>query len=129
MPALPAAILRPFLASLAALLLASPALAHHGWSWAEGEQTRLVGTIQQVSFAPPHPSLVVKVGDVQWQVDLANPQQTQRSGFAPGAAKPGDTVTILGNRALDKSKHLIKAVRITVDGRDYDLYPERIKAN
>lgn len=122
--------LRPILVGLcASMLLASPASAHHGWNWAEGEQTKLVGTIQQVSFAPPHPSLVVKVGDVSWDVDLANPHQTQRAGFVPGSAKAGDQVTILGNRSLDKNKNLIKAVRLTVDGKTYDLYPERIKGN
>ncbi|MDB5796146.1 MAG: hypothetical protein JWP36_48 [Paucimonas sp.] len=112
-----------------ALLVASPALAHHGWSWAEGEQSKLVGTIQEISFAPPHPSLVVKAADAVWQIDLANPGATQRAGFIPGAAKPGDTVTIIGNRALDKNKNLMKAVRLTIEGKNFDLYPERIKGN
>lgn len=105
------------------------ALAHHGWSWAEGEQTRLQGTIQEISFAPPHPSLVVKTDSGLWNIDLANPGQTQRSGFIPGSAKVGDSISILGNRAQDKTQKLMKAVRITVAGKTYDLYPERIKDN
>lgn len=111
------------------LLLSATATAHHGWAWAEGEHTKLVGTIQEISFAPPHPSLVVKVKGDAWQVDLGNPHQTQRSGFAAGSAKAGDDITILGNRSLDKSKKHIKAVRITVNGKNYDMYPERIKEN
>ena len=34
---------------------------------------------------------------------------------------------MLGNRAKDKSQLWMKAVRITVAGKTYDLYPERIK--
>ena len=111
----------------ASALLATTAMAHHGWSWAEGELTELSGTIQEISFAPPHPSLVVEVEGETWQVDLGNPNQTQRSGFEQGSADPGDDVTILGNRSLDESENLIKAVRITIDGQNYDIYPERIE--
>ena len=106
-----------------------PAWAHHGWSWAEDAQSELKGTVKSVSMAPPHPSLQVTAGDgVLWQIDLANPNQTERSGFTATSAKPGDAIVVLGNRALDKTKMLMKAVRITVAGRTYDLYPERIKA-
>lgn len=117
------------LSSAASLLVAGSAFAHHGWSWAEGEQTKLQGTIQEISFAPPHPSLVVKTDSGAWNIDLANPTQTQRSGFVPGSAKVGDSISILGNRAQDKNQKLMKAVRITVAGKTYDLYPERIKDN
>lgn len=111
----------------ASILLVSGALAHHGWSWAEGELTELAGTIQEISFAPPHPSLVVDVDGTIWQVDLANPGKTQKAGFVEGAAEPRDQVTVLGNRSRDESEKVIKAVRITIEGRNYDLYPERIE--
>jgi len=114
----------------ASMLAAAPALAHHGWSWAEGDQTTLKGVIQDVSMAPPHPVLKVKAANgVVWRVDLGNPGQTQRSGFTGASAKPGDAVTVLGNRSLDKSQAHMKAVRITLGDRNYDMYPERITAN
>ncbi|MPZ37459.1 MAG: hypothetical protein GEU95_05250 [Rhizobiales bacterium] len=104
-----------------------PALAHHGWSWADGEQMELNGTIQQVSMAPPHPTLTVKASDGRvWRVELSNPNQTARSGFTAKSAKPGDAIVILGNRNRDKSKAHMKAVRITIGGKNYDIYPERI---
>ncbi|MGQ0582106.1 MAG: DUF6152 family protein [Reyranella sp.] len=107
-----------------------PALGHHGWSWAENEQTVLQGTIKSISMAPPHPSLQVTAADgVLWQVDLGNPNQTERAGFTAASAKPGDAITILGNRHLDKTKMMIKAVRITIAGKNYDMYPERIRTN
>ncbi|MFZ5783755.1 MAG: DUF6152 family protein [Pseudomonadota bacterium] len=107
-----------------------PALAHHGWSWAEDEQTELKGTIRAISMAPPHPSLQVAAADgVVWQIDLGNPNQTARSGFTATSAKPGDAIVVLGNRHKDKAKMQMKAVRITVGGRNYDMYPERIRTN
>jgi hypothetical protein len=107
-----------------------PASAHHGWSWAEDAQTELKGTIRSISMAPPHPSLQVTAADgVLWQIDLGNPNQTERSGFTATSAKPGDAIVILGNRHLDKTKMQMKAVRITIAGKNYDLYPERIRTN
>jgi Family of unknown function (DUF6152) len=114
-------------ASLAAVTL--PALAHHGWDWAQAEQTEMKGTVQKVSMAPPHPSLQVKAADgVVWQVDLSNPSQTERSGFTGTSAKPGDSIVVLGNKHKDKSKRVMKAVRVTIGGKNYDMYPERIGA-
>ena len=107
-----------------------PALAHHGWNWAEDQQSELKGTVKSVSMAPPHPSLQVTGADgKQWLIDLANPNQTERSGFTAASAKAGDAIVVLGNRAKDKSQLWMKAVRIIVAGKTYDLYPERIKTN
>ena len=114
----------------AASAIVLPALAHHGWSWADGEQTELRGTIKTISMAPPHPTLHVTAADgAVWQVDLGNPNQTARSGFTGETAKVGDTITALGNRNKDKSRLHMKAVRITVGGKNYDMYPERIRTN
>ncbi len=117
--------------ALAALGMAAalPALAHHGWSWAEGEQMTLQGTIQKISMSPPHPMLMVQAKEGLWQVDLGNPNQTERSGFRGDTAKPGDAVTAVGNRNLDKSKLHMKAVRLIIAGKNYDMYPERIRTN
>ncbi|WEZ84084.1 DUF6152 family protein [Rhizobium sp. 32-5/1] len=119
-----------FAAFAFSILAVTTASAHHGWSWAEGEQTELTGTIKAISFAPPHPSLEVTAADgTDWQIDLSNPRQTERSGFAPGSANVGDAITVLGNRSLDENEKLMKAVRITVNGKAFDMYPDRIKTN
>jgi hypothetical protein len=123
---------RRLVASGAGLLagLALPAAAHHGWNWAEEAQTELKGTLRSISMAPPHPSLQVAAADgVVWLVDLGNPNQTERSGFTAASAKAGDAIVVLGNRALDKTKMHMKAVRITIAGKNYDMYPERIRTN
>ncbi|GGF61042.1 hypothetical protein GCM10011402_11230 [Paracoccus acridae] len=122
-------ILRPALLALAVLApVAPPALAHHGWSWAEAEQSRLEGVIEDISMAPPHPSLRVRAADgTVWFVELGNPGRTTRSGFGPDTAAVGDAVTVIGNRDRDRAEAHIKAVRIVIDGRNYDMYPERIR--
>jgi hypothetical protein len=112
------------------LLLVTGAYAHHGWSWAEADQVELSGTIREISMAPPHPTLRVETqNDGLWLVELGNPRQTQRSGFVEGVAKVGDQIVALGNRSLDRSEKRMKAVRITVAGKVYDIYPERIQTN
>ena len=122
----------PRMASLlcvaAMVLFPTQTFAHHGWSWAEEELSELTGTISEISMAPPHPALRVTAEDGrEWQVDLGNPNQTQRSGFTGDTAEEGDDITVLGNRTKEPNKAHMKAVRITVDGKQYDMYPERIK--
>lgn len=113
-----------------ALAVGLPAAAHHGWSWAEDAQSTLAGTIQTISMAPPHPSLQVKAADgVVWLIDLGNPNQTERSGFTATSGKAGDAIVVLGNRHKDKTKMHMKAVRITIAEKNYDMYPERIRTN
>lgn len=119
----------PVILAALGVALALPALAHHGWSWAEGEQMTLQGKISKISMAPPHPMLMVDVQGKTWQVDLGNPSQTERSGFRGDTARPGDAITAMGNRHLDKTKLHMKAVRITIAGKNYDMYPERIRTN
>jgi hypothetical protein len=114
-------------ALLAVTIVSVQAFGHHGWSWAEEEQTELQGTIHTISMSPPHPVLQVNAADGLWQVDLGNPNQTARSGFTAESAKVGDAVTVLGNRSNEKGKKHMKAVRITVEGKAFDMYPERIR--
>jgi len=121
----------PLTAAVSLMILSSgvvPAGAHHGWGWAVDEQSELKGTIKDISMAPPHPTLRVEDEQgVLWQVDLGNPAQTERSNFKADSAKPGDGIVVLGNRHKDADKKHMKAVRITIGGTSYDMYPERIK--
>lgn len=127
--------MRPSTASVAVaatvtLTVATAALAHHGWGWAEEQQSQLTGTIRTVTIAPPHPSMDVETAsDGLWRVELGNPRQTERAGFVEGSARPGDEIVVLGNRSLDVNEKRMKAVRITVNGKVFDIYPERIQSN
>jgi hypothetical protein len=116
------------LAGLVAAFIATAAAAHHGWSWAEDQQTEIRGTVRSVEISPPHPVLQVETAEGQtWRVELGNPNQTSRAGFIEGSARPGNQAVVRGHRSSDPGEKRIKAVRITVEGKAYDIYPERIR--
>ncbi|CAM3397460.1 DUF5666 domain-containing protein [Bordetella sputigena] len=110
------------------LALSAPAHAHHGWSWADTEQTTLTGVVQKVVVAPPHPYLDVQTqNDGLWRVELGNPTQTRESGFNDQSVRIGQTIKAVGNRARDHAEKRMKAVQISVGDKTYDIYPERIR--
>jgi hypothetical protein len=112
----------------AVALLLSSAWAHHGWTWAEDEQSEMTGTILDVYIGYPHPRLTIETADDgQWTVDLGNPRQTEDAGFVEGEAAPGDEVLVRGHRHRNSDEKLIKAVRITIDSRQYTFYPQLLR--
>ena len=115
------------LAAAAGLALPATAVAHHGWAWTQDQESRLSGTIQSISFGNPHMHLQLRNGEGTWEVDLSPPIVAQGSGFGPGAAKAGDRVTITGHRARDTGTLAFKGETITVNGKTYDVYPQREK--
>lgn len=118
------------LLAAAAVQVSQLALAHHGWAWAEDQQSTLNGKILSISMSAPHPTLqITDAAGAMWQIDLGNPSQTERSGFTAESAKAGDQITVLGNRNREKERKHMKAVRITIGGKRFDLYPERITPN
>lgn len=108
-----------------ALFAATAALAHHGWSWTEDGFFELRGVIRQVYIGNPHATLDVDVEGETWRVELAPPAATVRAGFTEDVARAGDEVVALGNRSLDETEKRMKAVRVTVNGKAYDVYPNR----
>lgn len=121
----------PKLRALAAILALStvPALAHHGWSWTEDAFTTLEGTVAAVDFGNPHDMLDLAVEGAVWRVELAPPAATARAGFTEDSVKIGDAVTAVGNRSQDPNERRLKAVRITVGGKTFDVYPSRVPTN
>ncbi len=111
--------------ALSATALGGAAMAHHGWTWAEAGMIELTGTITSITIAPPHPVIEVDAEGEIWTVELGNPSQTQRAGFVEGSAEIGQEIVALGNRDADGSTRM-KAVRISIEGQVFDIYPERI---
>jgi hypothetical protein len=122
---------RVFVAGLgtcAALTIAGPALAHHGWSWAEGEMFELSGVIKSAKLGNPHGILKVAAKDGEWIVEVGQPWRNARAGLKDSMLVKGVELTILGNRAKDRKLKVLKAVRIVINGKNHDLYPERISS-
>ena len=108
-----------------ALLAASPTFAHHGWSWTQDGMFELTGVIKEIYIGNPHATLDVDVEGEIWRVELAPPARTIAAGLTEDVAKVGDEVTAVGNRSRDEAEKRMKAVRITVNGKSYDVYPGR----
>jgi len=93
-----------FFVSLAALLLASPVLAHHGFAgrYDEEHPITVMGTVVEVQFLNPHSFIFFDVmgknGETQrWQAELGGAGQLNRGeGWTRTTLKAGDKITITG---------------------------------
>ena len=112
----------------ALVIFATTASAHHGWDWTQKAQTEMSGTISNIYIGPPHPRLQIRTaGEGDWTVDLGNPRQTQDAGFVEGQAKVGDKVPGRGHRSNKSEEKVMKAVRITINERNYLFYPDLLR--
>ena len=66
-----------------AILVATSAVAHHGWSWTVEEQSELTGTIQEIFIGNPHAVLKVRGGRTG-----SGPSSSRRRD---GPARPAST--------------------------------------
>ena len=117
-------------AALAVLMFSVvPALAHHGWAWTEDGFFELTGIVKEVYVGNPHATLDVDVEGVVWRIELAPPGPTTSAGFTEETAPAGTEIKAIGNRSQDETEPRMKAVRIVVNGKNYDVYPARVPAN
>lgn len=115
--------------ALALMIAATPALAHHGWSWTEDSFFELKGTIADAYIGNPHATVDVDAEGELWRVELAPPGRTIAAGFTEEVAMKGAEVTAIGNRSKDAAEKRMKAVRIIVGGKTYDVYSDRVPVN
>ena len=109
-------------------LLGVQASAHHGWAGQQEEQFELTGKVQtDVSLAGPHGSMQIVDDKGQvWDITLAPAARTERAGLKPGVIPKGATVTVSGHRNSDMSRFEVKTERVTYEGKNYDVYPDRL---
>lgn len=106
-------------------LFSAPVFAHHGWSWTQSGFFRLEGVIADIYVGNPHATMNVDVDGEIWRVEMAPPSRTIAAGFTADVAKPGDEVVAIGNRSQNEAERRMKAVRVIVGGKTYDVYPGR----
>jgi hypothetical protein len=116
------------IATVAAIpaLVATAAFAHHGWAWTQDGFFQLKGIITDIYVGNPHATLDVNAEGEIWRVELAPASRTIAAGFTEDVAKAGDEVTAIGHRSRDETERRMKAVRIVINGKSYDVYPERV---
>ena len=124
-PAIPAQFGKALLAVLVTATMAVPVFAHHGWLWTEDGFFKLTGIIRSVYVGNPHATLDVDAEGELWRVELAPASATIRAGYTEDVAKAGDEVVAIGHRSRDAGEMRMKAVRIIVNGKTYDVYPGR----
>jgi hypothetical protein len=111
--------------AFAAGLFPLPSLAHHGWGWASDEEFELTGQIKSVRLGNPHGELSLDVKGDEWVVEIGQPWRNEQAGLSESLLATGTTVTAHGHRSANKAERLMKAERLVIAGKDYNLYPDR----
>jgi hypothetical protein len=117
---------RRMLALAAAALAAPPAFAHHGWRWTDDGRFEVSGIITAARLGNPHGVLSVDAEGEAWQIEVGQPWRNARAGLADDMLRPGVEIVALGRRHADPAQRIVKAERLTIAGRRYDLYPDRL---
>ena len=112
---------------VSALALSPMAVAaHHGWAGNATEEFEITGTVESpVSLSGPHATMKLRADGQVWNLTLAPPERTQRSGLTENAIPVGAKVTIHGHRSKDPKSFEIKTERVTFNGRTFNVYPDR----
>jgi hypothetical protein len=105
----------------AALAVALPASAHHGWSEYDASRTlTLTGTIVESGYEHPHGYVKLKTPDKTWIAVLAPPSRMDHRGLSRDDLKVGNTATVVGYANRDKPEEM-RAERISVAGKTVEL--------
>jgi hypothetical protein len=119
--------LLPFLMVLFGLLLVSgPMYAHHGASpYDSSKLTTVKGIVTGFEFINPHVEIYVEVKDdkgkvEKWVGEANSPNVLTRHGWSRDIIRPGDQITVIGNRAKNGTFMLRLQKVVLADGRELD---------
>jgi hypothetical protein len=115
--------------TVATVLFAMPALAHHSFAAAYNLQNpiEITGSIVDVRLTNPHSHFFVDIvnakGETEhWKIEAGTPSGMIRNGYSPKIIKKGDIVTIKGFRARDDSTNGMLRELVTSDGTVYGMF-------
>ena len=126
----PLKIFKSFRSGLAMVVLMgtclSTAWAHHGWRWTDDGQFELTARVDKAVLGNPHGVLTMDANGAKWEVEVGQPWRNEQAGLTDAMMARGATLTVVGKRSADAKERRMKAERITIAGKNFDLYPERL---
>lgn len=111
--------------AIAAGLLSRPVAAHHGWRWTDNGEFELTGLVTEARLGNPHGVLTIDAEGETWRAEIGQPWRNERAGLTDAMLAPGTEVKLLGHRSANPDERVMKAERVVIGGRIYDLYPDR----
>jgi len=102
-------LLAVFVSVIGLCIVSSPIHAHHGSSVYDSKSlTTLKGTVTDFQFVNPHTELYFDVKDAsgkieKWAAEASSLTTMARFGWTRNILKPGDQITVEGNRAKNGS--------------------------
>jgi uncharacterized protein YcnI len=113
----------------ASLLISGPAFAHHSMSmYDRGHDTTFKATITQFDWANPHSQITFTTTDENgkienWVAEGPGPNRLAKHGWSKESLKPGDQVTIVGNRNKNGSLTMRFEKVILPNGQELEARP------
>ena len=121
-------VLHVLVAAVVALVsFAVPLSAHHAWPVSYDKLVTVKGTVNEFTWANPHPMMTLEVrtddGRVEkWLVGGPALNRMERNGWTRSTVKLGDVITGVGYQFADGQK-IIRLERVTLaDGKEMRLY-------
>jgi hypothetical protein len=111
------------------LAISGPVFAHHSMSmYDRGHDTTFKATITQFDWVNPHSQIIFNVADEhgnveKWVAEGPGPNRLANHGWSKDSLKPGDQVTIVGNRNKDGSTTMRFEKVILPDGQELVARP------
>lgn len=110
-------------AAIAAAALALPvaALAHHGWSsYDEKKVLKFETSLEELRWASPHGSAVMRFRGARWDVILAPVTRMEARGLTREMVAPGKRIVLEGYPRRDGSREM-RIERVTAGGKTVEL--------
>jgi hypothetical protein len=97
------------------------ASAHHGWgNYDSTKKFTIEAPIEMIAWQNPHAHVMLKFENATWEVTLAPISRMERRGLSAEMLKTGTVIKVEGYPST-RQEHEMRAERITVDGKVYEM--------